>query len=173
MTSERDYHLFPFRLDEVFIVEELKQRVRKLLLRTDTSPGVVRKIGTVLFALERLPRSTPGVAVSLGLVNRFNNESCFSDIYISEDEFRLSSGGNSYDPAVGSDSYSSNAFELETSGYRDGDAESGEVAGWFNQFDELLGLGATIQIEYIGEDEMVDWSAEGTENFWEELESDE
>lgn len=173
MTSERSYGLFPFRLDEIFIVGELKARIRKLLQRPEASPIVVRKIGTVLFALERLPRSTPGVAVSLGLVDRFNNESCFSDLYISEDEFRLSSGGNTYDPGVGSDSYSSTAFELETSGFRDGNADSEEVAGWFAQFDQLLGLDAAIEIEYLGDDEQVDWSEVSSEEFWDELREDE
>jgi hypothetical protein len=173
MTSEQTYNLFPFRLDEVFIVESLKERMRTLLQRPGTSPVDLRQIGAVLFALERLPRSTPGIAVGVGLVYRNNKESCFSDFYISESEFRLSSGGNTYDPAVGSDSYSTTAFELETSGFREGNSESDETVGWFNQFDELLGLEAAIEIEYNGDDEQVNWSDEGNVSFWNELEEDE
>jgi hypothetical protein len=127
----------------------------------------------VLFALERLPRSTPGVAVAIGPVYSFNSESSYCDLYITESEFRLSGGGNTYDPGVGSDSFSSTVFELEISGFREGSGDSEEVLGWLEQFDELINLGARIQIEYLGDDTLVDWSAKGSDSFWDELEADE
>lgn len=171
--SGREYELFPFKLEDVFIVEELKDRIRKLLHRPGISPLQIRQIGTVLFALERLPRSTPGIAVGIGPRYSFNNESSYCDLFISEHEFRLGSGGSTYDPAVGGDHYSSTAFELGISGSREGYAESEEVSYWFSQFDELFNLGAKIEVDYVGEDELVDWSEEGSENFWDELEKNE
>lgn len=162
--------LFPFRREESFVVDELKGVVRLILQRPTLTGKEVRRVGTVLFALERLPRPTPGVAVGLGVVYRFNNESTYCELFISESEFRLSGGGNTYDPAVGSDSYGQTIFEMETSGFREGSGDSYEVAGWFGSVRELLNMESKIDIEYLGDDESVDWSDEGSEDFWHELE---
>lgn len=171
--SNPDYQLFPFRSEDLFIVEELKERFRDLLKKPNLSPTRVRQIGTVLFALERLPRSTPGVFVVIGPHYSFNNETSYCDLCISESEFSLSRGGSIYDPAVGGDNYSSTVFEIETSGYRDGSGEDPDVFEWFNMFDELLSLGGKLYVEYLGEDELVDWSQEGSKEFWNELDEHE
>jgi len=160
---EVDRTQFPLREDECYLVQELSQRLRSLIQRPSVSGYTVRQIGTVLFALERLPRATPGVAVSFSLVYRFNHESSGCDLFISESEFRLETGGNTYDPEVGSDSYGDTIFEMETSGFRRGSADSFEVVGWLNQFDELLNLGGQIEIDYLGDDEDVDWSNDDIE----------
>lgn len=168
--DEKRRELFPFRLEESFVVYELKSLVRKILQRPTLSGSEVRQVGTVLFALERLPRPTPGVAVGLGVAYRYNNESTYCELFISESEFRLSNGGNTYDPGVGSDSYSQTIFEMETSGFREGSGDDYEVTGWFNSINELLTMESSIDIEYLGDDEAVDWSEEGSEDFWEDLE---
>lgn len=116
--------LFPFRIEDSFLVDELKNVVRKILRHPTLSGSEVRRIGTVLFALERLPRSTPGVAVGLSVAYRYNNESTYCELFISDSELRLSSGGNAYDPAVGSDNYGQTVFEMETSGFKDGHTDS-------------------------------------------------
>lgn len=171
--TKPNYELFPFRSEDIFVVEDLKARFRELLKKPNLPANRVRDIGTVLFALERLPRSTPGVFVTIGPHYRFNQESSYCDLCISETEFRLSQGGSMYDPAVGGDNYSSTVFEIDTSGYRSGSGEDPTVIEWFNTFDELINLGATFDVEYLGEDDQVDWTEEGSEHFWNELEEDE
>lgn len=44
------------------------------------------------------------------------------------------------------------------------------MAGWFNSVNELLNMENLIEIEYLGDDEEVDWSDEGSEDFWEDIE---
>lgn len=160
---EVDSTRFPLLDDEHFLIAELNKRLRSLLQLPYVSGNTIRQIGTVLFALERMPRATPGIAVAFSLVYRFNHESTGCDLFISESEFRLETGGNAYSPEVGSDSYSNIVFEMETSGFRRGSADSFEVIGWLNQFDEVLNLGVRIEIDYLGDDDDVDWSAEDVE----------
>jgi hypothetical protein len=164
--------IFPFKIEDSFLVDELKKVVRKILRHPTLSGNDMRRIGTVLFALERLPRSTPGAAVGLSVVYRYNNESTYCELFISESELRLTSGGNTYDPAVGSDSYSQSILEMETSGFKDGCTDSYEVTGWFNSVSELLNMESRIEIEYLGDDGEVDWSDEGSEDFWEDIEEE-
>ena len=166
---EQNCDLFPFNTEDVFVIEELKERFRKLLGRPNTSPVRIRQIGTVLFALERLPRSTPGIMISIGPFYRFNDESSYCDLFISESSFRLSQGGSTYDPAVGGDRYSSTVLEVETSGYRAGSGDDPAVFDWFNQFDELFNLGAEISVEDIGEDSAVDWTEDFSGHYWDEV----
>lgn len=164
--TERGYDLFPLLADESFFVYELKTVVKNVLQRMPLSGREVREVGAVLFALERLPRSTPGIAVGLTLAYRANNESTFCELFVSENELRLSKGGNTYDPAVGSDSYGITCLEMETSGYRDGASDSGEVISWFDSINELLSIGNVVDLEYLGDDRTVDWFDEGCEDFW-------
>src|SRR5215475_11322290 len=98
--SDNDRTRFPLRDDELFLIYEIQKRLRSLLQKSHVSGKTVRQIGSILFALERLSFSTPGIAISFSLVYRFNHESTGCDLFISESEFRLESGGNAYDPNV-------------------------------------------------------------------------
>ncbi len=167
--SEENDNFFPFRVEEEYLVTELIKLVRGIISENNLSPYQLRQIAVVIYALEHLPHYVEGISIGLGIVYRLNNESSFCEFYISESEFRLTSGGNTYDPGIGSDSYSSTIFELETSGYRDGDSESYEVTGWFNQVQELLNMEAEIEFEDNGDDSEIDWNADPNGNGWEKL----
>ncbi len=163
--------LFPFKQEEKAIVDELIKVVREILGRGNVSGREVHDISKALFALERLPRPTPGVAIGLGVIYEFNRESTFCDFYISEQEFRLSSGGYAYTEGVGGDSYSTTHFEMETSGFRDGSGDWFELSGWFNSLKELVGGEHRISIEDMGDESEIDWSDyDESEDYWEQLE---
>lgn len=169
--SELSPVLFPFRRDERVIVDELIKVVREILGRGNVTGREVHDISKALFALERLPRPTPGVSIGLGVIYEYNRESTYCDFYISEDEFRLSSGGYAYDEHVGGDSYSSTLFEMEMSGFRDGSDDWFELSGWFDSIKGLLGGEHRISIEDMGDESKVDWSDyDESENYWEHLE---
>lgn len=171
--DERDVDLFPFRVDERPIVDELIKLVREVLGRGKVSAAQVRDISKVLYALERLPRPTPGIAIGLTVAYHYNNECTYCELFISEEEFRISSGGNTYDPGVGSDSYGETLFEMETSGFRDGSADWYQLSGWFDSARELLNMEHRISIEDLGDDGEIDWSDEESEDYWDKLNDEE
>lgn len=171
--DESNAELFPFRADERPIVDALVKLVREVLGRGKVSASQVRDISKVLYALERLPRPTPGIAIGLTVAYHFNNECTYCELFISEEEFRISSGGNTYDPSVGSDSYGETLFEMETSGFRDGSADWYQLSGWFDSARELLNMEHRISIEDLGDDSEIDWSDEETEDYWDKLNDEE
>ncbi len=160
---------FPFSVEDEYVVTELVKVVRGIIAKKNLSPYQLRQIAVVLYALEHLPRRVEGISIGLSVIYRLNDESTYCDFYISESGFRLTSGGNVYDPTVGGDNFSSTAFELETSGFRSGDGESYEVTGWFNQIHELLEMDGKIEFEDNGDVSEIDWQDEANANGWDEL----
>ena len=92
-------NLFPFKLDEAGLCDKLSKLVRQLLIRAE--PYEVMKLSKLLLALERLPYSTPGVHIQLGLILRATDEMNYTSVLLSDDEFRLDSGGYVHTPGVG------------------------------------------------------------------------
>jgi hypothetical protein len=80
----------------------------------------------------------------------------------------LSSGGNTYDPGVGSDNYSSVVFEAETSGYRTS-TDWFAISGWVESFKELLNMESRISIDDNSDHESVNWDDEDSEDYWGQL----
>ncbi len=151
----------------------MEGKVRELLQLPTISANHIREVGAILFALRRLQRSTPGFAAGLDVVDSMNNESRWCGFFISETEFRIGTGYSTYAPGVGGDHQSETIFEMDTSGFRCGAGRDSDVLDWFNEFDQLLAMGGKIQIEYLGEDDQVDWSEDGSEEFWNELDEHE
>lgn len=132
--------LLPFTLSEKDLIEQIGTTVRKRMASAD--PETLRKIAAFLFALERLPYSTPNVSLDLAIVERINENLAYVSVELDGQFFRLSSGGSVYSPYVGSDSFSETMFEIEAGGFREGSTSS------FNDWlDAFVSAAGSIEIE--------------------------
>ncbi len=165
--QETKLELFPFRLEEKAIVDETIALVREVLRHPSLTPRDLHLAAKVLLALMRLPRPTPGIAIDMTISYRFNNELSYRGIFISEESFRLQSGGSIYTPGVGSDSYSADDIEMEIGGFRS-NVDFFLVSGWLESCRELLNMSAEVSFEDLGDDD-VDWDVEDSEDYWDKL----
>ena len=118
---------------------------RGFLQKHDVTARQIIGLGKALYALERLPASTPRVAIEFGVVLRVNinlEEMRYLEFRISDSVFQIARGG-SIDLGAGSDSYSEPGWWIEVGGYRETECElyciEEEVA-------ELLAGGAKITV---------------------------
>jgi hypothetical protein len=154
--DEAPSDLYACHQEDKGVIDLLAKSIRGLLRRKDTTPYQIAKIGKFLFALERLPRITEGFGMSLTLTYSYNNESSYQAVSIDSDSFKLSSGGNAYDPAVGGDSYSSTELEIGI-GWREG-GDLMEMSGWVDSFAEKAAdKDYEIDFEDFGSDP-IEWS---------------
>jgi hypothetical protein len=154
--------LFPFRDCERAYLETIEDTVRKRLRLLP--PDELRRASLFLFALGRLPYSTPGLALDFGLVNRGEWGMEYVSVEISGVAFRLSKGGSVYTEGVGSDSYSEAVLELETGGYREGNSE--DIPDWIAAFEAFDGR---VTIEDIDTALDLDMTEEAPDDGWERL----
>ena len=166
-TYERS-SLFPFLPRERYIVEELEKLVRKLL--KNATPPEIRDLSKLLFAIARLPLTTKGVHISLGIAVK-SRDSCHGcDIELSDQALRLGTSGFVSDGPYGSDSYSDTLLEIEPSGFRDADRDPFEVGGWFLGVYEMLQEGGEIEVVDYGDDG-IDWddTVDDIDEVWDDI----
>lgn len=165
--KEVGLELFPFQPEEKAIVDEVIALVREVLRLRSLTPRNLHLAAKILLALMRLPRPTPGIAIDMTISYRFNNDLSYRGIFISEESFRLQSGGSIYTPGVGSDSYSDDDIEMEIGGFRS-NMNFFLVSAWLNSCRELLNMSAEISFEDLGDDD-VEWDVEDSEDYWDKL----
>ena len=153
--------LFPFMVGEKDLIDQLAATIRASLKTLE--PAELRKMAAFLFALERLPYATVGVSIDLAITQRVERNLSYVSVEISDDAFRLSTGGSVYSPDVGSDSYSETGFEVETGGYREGTTEA--FKEWLEMFRATHG---SYSIEDIGDDD-IDLTEEAPADGWDRL----
>lgn len=131
--------------------------MRKLLKWPRLTPRQIIAIGNYLFAIERLPKKTPGVNSNIQIQYRNGDEEFseakYSDFLIREDVFHIDISGSVYDRSVGSDAISYPGWYVEASGGRDTDCQLGFLEDEINEF---LSLGAKISVEDFSEIEFED-----------------
>lgn len=154
--------LFPFMPSERDLIERLAWYLRTQL--SSMSAYEIRNVSTFLFALERLPYSTPDVCISVSREVREGRELAYIDVAISGDYFRLSTGGYVHDASMGGDSYGQSVFEVETDGFRAGGASAFER--WLEAFEDFSG---EWRFDNAGDDEL-DLQAELPDDGWSRLE---
>lgn len=120
---------------------------RRFLKNPQITPKQVIALGNALYALERLPLVTPGVATEFGIEYRAGtkeySEMRYIDFRISESDFEISKGGSVYDKSRGSDSYSDPRWLVEAGGYRETECDLYNLE---ESIDEYLNLGAKLSI---------------------------
>lgn len=133
--------------DDIYAIEIAKNVARRFLKVPNIEPIQVIGLGNALYALERLPKVTPGSFSEFGIVYRAGteefNEMRYIDFRISEDAFEISIGGSVYDKAVGSDSFSEPGWMVEAGGYRNSECELYDLE---DSIVEYLNLGAEVSV---------------------------
>lgn len=132
-----------------------KRVARHLLADPRVTPGQIIGLGHALYALNRLPRPTTGVAVEFGIVYRAGtsdfSEMRYIEFHIFEELFEICIGGSVYDSTVGSDSFSEPGWIVELGGYRNEGCDIGIVGD--NIF-EFIALGAKIS---VSDESEIEW----------------
>jgi len=123
---------------------------RDFLRYLGITPQEVVGLGHALYALERLPKVTPGVYCQFGIFYRAGDKE-FSEMKyitfaISDYSFEISIGGSVYEKGVGSDRYTEPGWliELDEEGYRDPGCALYALEG---KIREYIHLGAQITVD--------------------------
>ena len=165
-----DEELFGFLIEDRQIVERLIDAVRFLLQRPGLKPESIASMGPFIFALERLPLTTPGLTASLSLRYELNRESDWVSIEISDDRFALDKGFHTYDPRVGGDTHSEIILEVGL-GWRDGDTfQAMEFAEFFAECSQDASREVFISID--SDEPFTGWALESEPDAWDRLDSE-
>lgn len=149
-----DASRFPLSLEDISKLTNVIKLIREQL--PSMTPNHIRSASAVLRALERLPNTTPGIQVTFGFVQRHTGGNYgWADISLSEDEFRLGIGEHFYDPTVGGDTESRNAFEALAGAH----SAEGDIDDWL-PVAENLSAGAGVSVEDDSDYDAIDWSSE-------------
>lgn len=160
---------FPIMPDEAFLVYELSRFVQNLIADSRRTPEDLKNLAIVKLGLQRLPRTTRGVHIRLGVVYRFGGDMNYSDFTISSDEFSLSQGGY-VTGDFGGDSFSNTVFECESTGFRDGSVDAWEIGTWLATVQELINMGAVLSFENYSDENEIEWDVSFEKDPWAELE---
>ena len=137
--------MFELTDDDMVAIDVATRTVRQFLRNEKLHARQVIGLGNALYALQRLPEATDGVACEFGLIYRHNGESRYIEFEVSEHAFGISFGGRNYDPNVGGDSFSQPGWRVEVGGYRE-DEGPHMLYGLFDQISEYVCLGAEIVV---------------------------
>ena len=134
--------------DDMYAVEIAKNVARRFLRHPRIEPRQIVGLGNALYALERLPKVTPGACTEFGIVYEVQNkrfsEMRYVEFRISDSEFEISIGGSVYDEAVGGDSFSQPGWRIELGGYREAGCDLYDLE---DSIEEYLNLGAQISVD--------------------------
>ena len=139
-------------LEDLEVFRSITLLIRAKLL--SEHPAFIRRAAVVLIALERLPKITPGVNITVGWQTKsVNGNYIWADISVSEEGIRAVIGGHSYDSDVGGDTQSETVFVSTPNSYRRGNLEM-----WSERAQSVAEVGyLVLRDEWAGEDH-IDWN---------------
>lgn len=162
---------FGFLQEDRQAIQDLIAGVRWALRRKSITPQQICGLGKLLHGLERLPRPTSGIDITVTIENSTPNYSNYQSIGLSESSFEFWNGGTEYTPNVGGDNYTRFSFCVEAGGYRD-DAEVTEVEDWMCGFIEsLCDEDQDFRVADQDEGSVLAWDEKTPENDWDHLDS--
>lgn len=145
--------------DEVLsALQELTAFVEGLVIPSKMTALTIQGIAQLLVFLRRLPAVTRGVSGTL-TIGVSKPETRYYSISAEEGYVELSDGGAVYDPAVGSDSYSSDCFVMTRNGVDQGGFM--DISEWVDGARMLLNAGAVVTVEGFESIDDIDWDEDG------------
>ncbi len=157
--SEDDGY-FPCDGDVLGSLQRLAAFVETLVVPTKVSALTIQGVARLLSFLRRLPEVTDGVSGTL-TIGISEPETRYYSINVSEGYLDLRDGGAVYDPAVGSDSYSTERFCLTLSGVDKGSEL--DVLDWIDKASSLLAASGTVEVEGFDDGEDIHWDEDSPE----------
>jgi hypothetical protein len=174
MAATTNEEVYAFAPEDQWLVDEVQTLLREVMQQAELTPRQIFNFGLLLNALERLPRVTPGTWIDFSIEYSFNHERTWIDLHLNEDSFSLGDGFSVYDPQIGSDHSTSDAFSVEPGGFRSNPSDTPEVLGWFAKSRELLSLNHKIEITHQGDLDTIIWAEDDDDPFdWSTLGDDE
>ena len=164
---------YSFYVEDRSLVEAVTRVVRQLLKRPTLNPLRVHQIGAFLFGLQRLPRLTPGLAMSISLTTQYGDDIVTRSITIDDYHFELADFAIIHLSGVaGSDHESFVWFEVFA-----GEGREDRFHGYYDEWIAVLGELAEddsteIDIEDYGNIAYIDWDDPGNPADWDKLPSD-
>lgn len=137
--------MFVLTDDDMVAIDVATRTVRQFLRNEKLDARQIVGLGNALYALQRLPEVTDGVACEFGLMYRHGGESRYIEFEVSEHAFGISVGGTNYELNVGGDSFSQPGWRVEVGGSRD-DKNPNLLYNVSDQISEFVCLGAEIVV---------------------------
>jgi hypothetical protein len=150
---------FPIKQRELNLVRnEVVGLVRRICSLPAVKPADLIGLAHALFALERLPKTTKGVAVELSIKIRFGAENEGTElgrsVIINENNFSLQS---THRDLLSKDNHSDVVYEVDNAGYRNISHDDEEawlsVFQWFNDMKDWLKENAPDEIGFYLHDQ--------------------
>lgn len=120
---------------------------RRMLRDPRIKPAEIVGLGRALYALERLPRVTPGVEVEFGVSYERDDgeygDSKYVSCTVSDWILEITSGGSMWSKAVGSDSYTTQSWTCELGCGPEGWCNSGYIE---DLVEELIEMGGQLSV---------------------------
>jgi hypothetical protein len=162
--------LFAFHRQDKAVIDEIVLGLRELAAQPHLAPSRLRYLSFALLALQRFPRTTPGVELDVTLTYRFGDEMTYLGFYVGNSSFRLQTGGSVYTPGVGGDNFCDTVFEVGPSGFRQSDGWMA-LSGWIASFREhCRDREWNLGFDWIGDEAAIEWDEEFDVHHWRRLE---
>lgn len=146
------------------VIDEIAKSVRACLGRPTITPKQIRNLAVLLFGIERLPLTTPGLAADLTLSLHTGNDRHDIVVTLRSDSLNLLFGGCVYTEGAGGDSYSEEALYVEAGGFREVNWRA--VAKLLQTFASCA-ADPQIDLDAGCEESDFDWDDEPDETAWE------
>ena len=170
-SSESVVERFGFLQEDRQMIQDLIAGVRRTLRRKSITPQQICGLGKLLEGLERLPRHTSGIDITVTIASDTPDHSNYQSISLSESSFEFWNGGTEFGPQ-GGDNYKGFSFHLEVGGFRD-DAEVTEVEEWmFGFINSLSEEDQEFEVDDQEEGSVLDWDEKTPEDDWDQLDSE-
>jgi hypothetical protein len=154
--------------DDKEVFEHVIGYVRRICTLPKIKPQELVGLARALYAVERLPRTTPGVAVEFKVGVRWGTETEHSEnwvtLCITDQEFRAGRMETTRDPNVGGDHCTTTVFEIGRESYRipqyEGDSTGWmKVLEWMSFVDSLLAGDKTNLLLWVSDESEPDCMA--------------
>ena len=176
--GEEHEELFGFLRPDREWVGELAPLARKLVARPSLTAKDICLLGKLIFALERLPRPTPGVAVRLTLSHHLQRDLSYQSLALNELGFRMDEGASLTHVKAERERFNETVFYVEAGGDREqGEEEDAPPArqddaieDWLASFRRRVEFPSEmIHLEELGEDQDIDWNEKPDDSVWDQL----
>lgn len=146
-----DEELFELTASDLAFLHRVIELLQSQLRRSDLTSGSRRGLTRAIEGLRAMPRRTVDLHVVCTLQHLGNGGSAFQSIFISSEFVEFDSGGSTYSPDIGSDSFGGEAFAWNVGGVREG---NGDPEIWLMMTEAMISAGTSIKIddEFADED---------------------
>jgi hypothetical protein len=144
LDEPEDEDAFELTEGDMAFFQSVIELLQSQIPREDLTPRSRRAIIRAIDGLSVLPKLSDDMHIVITIGQFGDGGSTFQSILVSSDSLEFASGGSTYSPDVGSDSFTGDSFAWYASGGRD---DGGDLENWFMTAEDMILAGATIKAE--------------------------